>query len=72
MFSFDSPLSPGGLFLNLATWQAFSERYLPLDAERSGGKLYLWQKWHKASHSMSAIQGRQMSRSWLTDCFEVD
>ena len=54
MFSFDSPLSSGGLYLNLATWQAFSERHLPLDAERSGGKLYLWEKWHKARSSRLA------------------
>ncbi len=47
MFSFDTPLSAGGLFLNLSTWQAFSERHLPLDAERTGNKLYLWEKWHK-------------------------
>ena len=52
MFSFDTPLSAGGLFLNLSSWQAFSERHLPLDAERTGNKLYLWEKWHKvcASH----------------------
>ncbi len=48
MFSFDTPLSAGGLFLNLSTWQAFSERHLPLDAERTGNNLYLWEKWHKA------------------------
>ena len=47
MFSFDTPLSAGGLYLNLSTWQAFSERHLPLDAERTGNKLYLWEKWHK-------------------------
>jgi ubiquitin carboxyl-terminal hydrolase 5/13 len=58
MFSFDSPLSPGGLYLNLTTWQAFSERYLPLDAERSGAKLYLWEKWHKARHPLAP-------RRWL-------
>mmetsp|Transcript_7420 Transcript_7420/g.21943 ORF Transcript_7420/g.21943 Transcript_7420/m.21943 type:complete len:903 (+) Transcript_7420:355-3063(+) len=46
-YSFASPLAPSGLFLNLATWQAFSAQYVELDRERTGNVLYLWEKWHK-------------------------
>lgn len=41
MFSFATPLTPGGIYLNLATFQAFSPEYLPLDQERTGGRVYL-------------------------------
>lgn len=48
MFSFDTALSPGGLFINLNTWQAFGTDYVALDVERSGNSLYLHEKHHKA------------------------
>jgi Variant UBP zinc finger len=47
MFCFASPEAAGGLFINLATWQAFSEDHVDLDHERTGNVLYLWEKWHK-------------------------
>ena len=47
MFSFDTALSPGGLYLNLSTWQSFGERYVGLDQTRTGSRLYLHQKAHK-------------------------
>ncbi|EIE18246.1 ubiquitinyl hydrolase [Coccomyxa subellipsoidea C-169] len=46
-FSFDTPLSPGGLFVNLSTWQSFGEEYVLLDYQRSNNLLYLHQQWHK-------------------------
>ncbi|KXZ42745.1 hypothetical protein GPECTOR_121g446 [Gonium pectorale] len=46
MFSYDSPESPGGLYVNLATFQGFGEEYVGLDVQRSGGGLYLHLK-HK-------------------------
>lgn len=46
-FGFGTPLTPCGLFLNLKTWQSYSEEYLELDRERTGNCLYLWEKWHK-------------------------
>ena len=49
MFTFDTALSPGGLFINLASWQAFGAQYVALDHERSGNSLYLHEKHHKAS-----------------------
>ena len=46
-FSFDTPLSPGGLFVNLSTWQSYGEEYVLLDYQRSNNRLYLHQQWHK-------------------------
>ena len=47
MFSFATPLSSGGLYVNLGTWQAFSAAFVGLDFERTGNALYLWEKWNK-------------------------
>ena len=44
MFSFDTPLSAGGLCINLNTWQAFGEEYVTLDHNRTGNRLYLQEK----------------------------
>eukprot|EP00197_Chlamydomonas_leiostraca_P007360 CAMPEP_0202873002 /NCGR_PEP_ID=MMETSP1391-20130828/22444_1 /ASSEMBLY_ACC=CAM_ASM_000867 /TAXON_ID=1034604 /ORGANISM="Chlamydomonas leiostraca, Strain SAG 11-49" /LENGTH=99 /DNA_ID=CAMNT_0049554155 /DNA_START=51 /DNA_END=347 /DNA_ORIENTATION=+ len=45
MFSYDTPESPGGLYINLTTFQAYGEEFLGLDHQRSGGRLYLHEKW---------------------------
>ena len=50
MFSFDTPLSSGGLYINLSSWQAFGREYVLLDHNRTGNRLYLHEAWHKASH----------------------
>lgn len=52
-FSFATPLAPSGLFLNLKTWQSYSEEYLELDRERTSNCLYLWEKWHKVGRADS-------------------
>ena len=52
-FSFDTPLSPGGLFVNLSTWQSFGEEYVLLDYQRSNNRLYLHQQWHKVCSSQN-------------------
>jgi ubiquitin carboxyl-terminal hydrolase 5/13 len=44
-YSFDTPESPEGLFLNVATLTAVSDRFLALDRRRSGAAVYLHQKW---------------------------
>ena len=49
MFSFDTPFSPEGLYVNLHTWQAFGAEYVELDASKSGNSLYLRQKAHKVT-----------------------
>ena len=47
MFSYDTPLSPSGLYVNLNSWQAFGEEFVQLDAQRSGQALYLLQQFQK-------------------------
>ena len=41
MFSFATPLSEGGLYLNLRTLQAYSEEFLETDFNRNNFPLYL-------------------------------
>lgn len=47
MFSFDTAFSPGGLYLNLKTWQSFGEQFVELDRARTGNRIYLHEKAHK-------------------------
>lgn len=47
VYSFDSPFSDGGLYVNLRTLQGIGERYLDLDRRKSGSNLYLHQKWNQ-------------------------
>lgn len=49
MFTFDSPISPSGLFINLSTHQAFGDEFLSLDFEKTGNALYLHEKWNKVT-----------------------
>ncbi|KAI7838347.1 hypothetical protein COHA_007915 [Chlorella ohadii] len=44
MFCFASPQTPGGLYINLTTHQAFDEEHVELDQERTGAVLYLHQQ----------------------------
>ena len=46
-FSFDTPLSDMGLYINLSTWQAVSQAYVGLDHLRTGNRLYLNEHWYK-------------------------
>ncbi|GLC48552.1 hypothetical protein PLESTB_000110300 [Pleodorina starrii] len=46
MFTYDSPESPGGLYVNLTTFQGFGEEMVGLDQQRTGAGLYLLLK-HK-------------------------
>ncbi len=47
VYSFDSPFSETGLYLNLVTLHGVGTRYLQQDAQRTGCKLYLFEKWRK-------------------------
>lgn len=49
MFCFASNESPGGLFINLSTHQAFDAEHLPLDQQRGGAALFLHQQARKVS-----------------------
>lgn len=63
-FSFDTPLSANGLYINLNSWQAFGQEYVEIDSKRSGQQLYLHELWHKVgsrftgSHSFDLRNGR--------------
>lgn len=53
-FSFDTAFSPAGLYINLATWQAYGHDFVQLDHQRSGNCLYLHAKWKKVIISATA------------------
>lgn len=52
MFCFATPESPGGLYINLSSHQAFDEAHLPLDQQRSGAALYLHQQARRVSRRL--------------------
>eukprot|EP01041_Mallomonas_annulata_P000535 gene535-1023_t len=45
IFSFDSPFSDSGLYVNICTFQGFGADFLDMDISRTQSKLYLHQKW---------------------------
>ncbi|KAG5191063.1 hypothetical protein JKP88DRAFT_347491 [Tribonema minus] len=47
MFSFDTPLSAGGLYVNLKTWQGFGAESIALDKAGADGAVYLRQIWRR-------------------------
>jgi len=47
MFSFDTPESENGLFVNLSTFLSFGSDYVLLDHQKTGQRVYLHQKWTK-------------------------
>lgn len=55
MYSFDTPLSPGGLYVNLTTHHGVGEDHLALDHRRTGAALYLHQRWTRTRKPDSAI-----------------
>eukprot|EP01024_Parvocaulis_polyphysoides_P005654 TRINITY_DN11410_c0_g3_i2.p1 TRINITY_DN11410_c0_g3~~TRINITY_DN11410_c0_g3_i2.p1 ORF type:complete len:429 (-),score=62.14 TRINITY_DN11410_c0_g3_i2:330-1571(-) len=59
MFSFDSPQSEKGLYLNLNTFQAFGHEYVMLDYKRTGNSLYLWEKQTRVPLSEEELKAQQ-------------
>lgn len=55
MFCFATSESPGGLYINLKTFQAFDEEHVDLDQERTGCVLYL----HEQAHRVRELRARQ-------------
>lgn len=49
MFCFANSESPGGLFINLTTHQAFDQDHLDLDHQRTGAALYLVERSRRVS-----------------------
>jgi ubiquitin carboxyl-terminal hydrolase 5/13 len=56
MFSFATPESEGGLYVNLNTWHGVGSRFLAMDHERSGGVLYLNER-----HKRVPLQDEEMT-----------
>ena len=54
VFSFDTPLSPTGLFVNLSTFHGFGEHFLAHDHARTQQRLYL-----HIQHTRVPIAGRE-------------
>jgi ubiquitin carboxyl-terminal hydrolase 5/13 len=45
VYSFDSPFSEKGLYVNLLTFQGVGADFLMMDSTKTGCKLYLFEKW---------------------------
>ena len=54
-FSFDTPLSANGLYVNMNSWQAFGHEYVEIDSKRSGQQLYLHELWRKVCTFRSPV-----------------
>ena len=58
MFSFDTPLSEGGLYLNLNTHQSFGKEYVDMvHQSRTEFPLYLHIKWTRVLGHLSVCSG---------------
>ena len=53
-FSFDTALSPNGLFISMNSWQAFGHEFVEIDSKKSGQQLYLHELWHKVMCLLSS------------------
>ncbi|EWM24947.1 ubiquitin carboxyl-terminal [Nannochloropsis gaditana] len=47
MYSFDTPFSPDGIYVNLATWGGVGRDYLAFDSHKTGSTLYVHLKYTK-------------------------
>lgn len=50
-FSFDTALSPHGLYVNMNSWQAFGGDFVNIDSKKTGQQLYLHELWQKVCMS---------------------
>ncbi|KAL0051048.1 hypothetical protein WJX82_001112 [Trebouxia sp. C0006] len=75
-FSFDTPLSANGLYINLNSWQAFGQEYVEIDSKRSGQQLYVHELWHKVPLSAEERQKQEQTPEKLAiggdSGFQVD
>ena len=51
LYSFDSPFSTAGLYVNLSTWCGYGEQWYLEDAHKTGHRLYLHQKWEQVERT---------------------
>lgn len=59
VYTFDSPYSDSGLYVNTITFNGVGERFLRHDARVSGCKIYLHQKWTQVPHVRSENEKTQ-------------
>lgn len=75
MFCFASPESPGGLYINLATHQAFDEEHMELDQQRTSAMLYLHRQARRVSlpaASSSAHTQERAAVARIINCHYTD
>jgi ubiquitin carboxyl-terminal hydrolase 5/13 len=61
MFSFDSPYSDDGLYVNLVTFHGIGREYLENDIIRTGCKIYLHQKWFQVPKNINETKHDEKS-----------
>lgn len=75
-FSFDTPLSANGLYVNINSWQAFGHEYVEVDSKRSGQQLYMHELWRKVALSAEERQKQEQTPEKLAiggdSGFQVD
>ena len=55
MLSFDNQFSPNGLYTNLNTWQSFGRDFVEKDSNKTGNKVYLYQKYLRVAVMFSFL-----------------
>lgn len=63
LFCFATPETPGGLYINLTTHQAFDEEHVGLDQEKTGAVLYLHQQARRVSRGVGQWGGLARGQS---------
>lgn len=70
-FSFDTALSPDGLYINLSSWQAFGGEFVHIDGKKSGQQLYLHEQWQKvflpvlvSKEGSDVLQALPVAETW--------
>lgn len=59
VYSFDSPFSDGGLFVNTLNFQGVGQRYLDIDTLKTGCKIYLHELWKQVPKVVEETESMQ-------------
>jgi ubiquitin carboxyl-terminal hydrolase 5/13 len=62
IFSFDSPFSENGLYVNLVTYRGYGKDYVCHDIRSNNGRLYLLQKWTQVKKQKSEEESAAPSK----------
>lgn len=71
-FSFQTPFSKTGLFMNLESFQSFSEHFIGLDHDRTGNNLYLNLKFKYAPSEKTKGKKEEEQETGGKKAMEVD